>query len=114
MLYEVITGTAIITASTQDGNHTATCEVTVTTPAGGSTIVIEAETFTAMGGTFNDGVVPLVITSYSIHYTKLYEMWMLQPIWWPITWINISPRKAMTMANACQPIGNVSTNPIWI
>ncbi|NME69318.1 Ig-like domain-containing protein [Flammeovirga aprica] len=56
----VAEGTAIITATSNDGGFTATSTITVTdvvTPPSG--LVIEAEDFTSTGGTYNDGNVPL-------------------------------------------------------
>ncbi|WP_422359621.1 Ig-like domain-containing protein [Reichenbachiella sp.] len=48
-------GTATITVTTQDGNHTATASVTVsTTPPPPGDIIIEAEQFAATGGTLDD------------------------------------------------------------
>ncbi|WP_219008623.1 carbohydrate-binding protein [Aquimarina litoralis] len=50
-------GSAIITATTVDGNFTATSTITVndtSIPPSGDQIIIEAEDFIATGGTFND------------------------------------------------------------
>ncbi|WP_052444453.1 carbohydrate-binding protein [Flammeovirga sp. OC4] len=55
-------GTAVITATTTDGGHTAKSTITVNAlsapPIQGETFEIEAESFEETGGTFNDGHVP--------------------------------------------------------
>ena len=44
------------------------------------------EKVVVQGGTFNNDAVLRVITSYSIHYTKLYDSWASKPIPWPSAW----------------------------
>ncbi|WP_281615053.1 carbohydrate-binding protein [Flammeovirga sp. SubArs3] len=53
-------GTANISVTTADGNHSATAVITVTNQpvTGVASFTIEAENFTTTGGTFNDGQVP--------------------------------------------------------
>lgn len=53
-------GTATITATTQDGRFTASCTVTVTAPNAGYTVKIPADTTTVIGGTVQ---IPVVISN---------------------------------------------------
>ena len=53
-------GTAIITATTQDGGFTASCTVTVTAPFAGYTVKMPADTTTAIGGLVR---IPVVISN---------------------------------------------------
>lgn len=53
-------GTATITATTQDGGFTASCTVTVTAPNAGYTVKIPADTTTVIGGTVQ---IPVVISN---------------------------------------------------
>lgn len=62
-----VEGSAIITATSQDGNFTATSAVTVTSDviAGTSSFIIEAEDFSNTGGVFNDSNVPYGVNKAS-------------------------------------------------
>lgn len=53
-------GTATITATTQDGGFTASCTVTVTAPNAGYTVKMPADTTTVIGGTVQ---IPVVISN---------------------------------------------------
>ena len=53
-------GTATITATTQDGGFTASCSVTVTAPNAGYTVKMPADTTTVIGGTVQ---IPVVISN---------------------------------------------------
>ncbi|WP_194766129.1 carbohydrate-binding protein [Tamlana sp. I1] len=73
----VANGTATITATSTDGNYTASSVVTITASSGGSgdSLIIEAESFTSTGGTFNDGFVPLGMnkTASAVNYVNTQD-----------------------------------------